>query len=167
MSTKVVLDTTENEFVMHGAPHCLDNQREKLQGVGLRGVRVESLPRKVTISPREPVFLGREPSGTGAICNLRSICNQIWEVILVPINRMNLLILTSNLQQSSQSRAQYVRCKFERGLLQYILRGRRESQVIDSSQPRTLTDLIRDVILVPINRMQLLISMPVCNNQPT
>ena len=79
---------------------------------------------------------------------------------LSPINRMNLLILTSNLQQSSQSRAQYVRCKFERGLLQYILRGRRESQVIDSSQPRTLTDLIRDVILVPINRMQLLISMP-------
>ena len=27
---------------------------------------VESLPRRVTISPQEPVFLGREPSGTGA-----------------------------------------------------------------------------------------------------
>ena len=29
---------------------------------------VESLPRQVTISPQKPVFLGREPSGTGAHC---------------------------------------------------------------------------------------------------
>ena len=44
-------NATEDEFVMHGVPRCLDNQGEKPQGVGLSGERVESLPRKVTIFP--------------------------------------------------------------------------------------------------------------------
>ena len=53
-------NATEDEFVIHSVPRCLDDQGEKLQGVGLSGARVESLPRRVTISPREPVFLGME-----------------------------------------------------------------------------------------------------------
>ena len=49
----------------------LDYQGERHQGVGAGGARVESLPRRVTISPREPVFLGRGPSGTGAYSMVR------------------------------------------------------------------------------------------------
>ena len=59
-------NATEDEFVMHSVPRCLDSQGEKPEDVGLSGARVESLPRRVTISPREPAFLGREPNGTSA-----------------------------------------------------------------------------------------------------
>ena len=60
---------------MHSVPRCLDNQGEKLQGVGLSGARVgESLPRLargqtgVTISPPGACFSGthKAPNGTGA-----------------------------------------------------------------------------------------------------
>lgn len=43
-------NATEDEFVMHGVPSCLDTDPgERLLGVGLSGARVESLPRRVTI----------------------------------------------------------------------------------------------------------------------
>ena len=68
-------------------PRCLDNQGERLQGVGLSGA-VESLPGRVTISPREHVFLGRGPSGTGAmfidIHRCSWMFNQLW--LLAPTN---------------------------------------------------------------------------------
>ena len=73
---------TRDEFRVHGVPRCLDDQGDKHQGVGLSGARVESLPRKVTISPREPVFLGREPSGTGAFQKLHrfpSVISRSWQ----------------------------------------------------------------------------------------
>ena len=39
-------NTIVNEFVMHGVSRCLDDQGEKLQGVGLSGAQVgESLPQ--------------------------------------------------------------------------------------------------------------------------
>ena len=53
-------NATEDEFVMHSVPRCLDNQGEKLQGVGLSGARVESLPTKGDDLSTGACFPGKE-----------------------------------------------------------------------------------------------------------
>ena len=51
-------NATEDEFVMHSVPRCLDSQGEKFQDVGLSGARVgESLPQhdlkaRTSLTPR-------------------------------------------------------------------------------------------------------------------
>ena len=51
-------NATEDEFVVHGVPRCLDSQGEKLQGIGRSGARAgESLPQqglkaRTSLTPR-------------------------------------------------------------------------------------------------------------------